>query len=627
MGLDLRMRWWTLAILLGFYLTLRGYQSFDGDQAYRLPLLLQRQDPGLYQDDPFVQAFDSFNPHRGYLDLLDGTSRVFGLSASLFLLFVATFALSFTGLERLARVSWPDSGSWVGILAFILILVARAGNIGTNHLFASTLLDRQIGFALGWVALAAFVVNPSRASGLAAACLGLAAWVHPSVGLQLALLLGGTWLGLGLLERASGVSLRGALMAVALLALGLAPAFYLQVGQADALFRGMAPEDFYVVTAYIQSPQHMMPHLWRQPQWLAWFCYPILAGLALSRRGLSWSSPRARLVALIGVNLLGLALAWVAVEVLQDLRATVFQPFRMATVARGLCLVALADRVGRLWRSEHWTGPIRAALLVVGLSGDWSLVVATVTELAFTLGDRLSKRWGWVVGLAVWGFGLDYLARHDVDYGQIRLIAAALVAIVAARLWRSREWTFHRWRLARLVFLGWIVPATAFISPIIAGNPSPGWVEAVTARCRFGMWPTDDLERLALWCRDHTPKDARFIGPPGPKTFRLWSQRSLAFNRAGSPYHAEGLADWSARFRDHVGFEGSLSDFALAYLDDRQGLERRYDSLDLAALARRQGAGFVLASAPKAGEPEPDGLKLLKVEGRYAVYRLRKAPP
>ena len=64
---------------LRLYLTLRGYHSFDGDQAYRLPLLLHRQDPSLYQDDPFVRAFDVFNPHRGYLALLDWSSRPLGI--------------------------------------------------------------------------------------------------------------------------------------------------------------------------------------------------------------------------------------------------------------------------------------------------------------------------------------------------------------------------------------------------------------------------------------------------------------------------------------------------------------------------------------------------------------------
>ncbi len=145
-------------------------------------------------------------------------------------------------------------------------------------------------------------------------------------------------------------------------------------------------------------------------------------------------------------------------------------------------------------------------------------------------------------------------------------------------------------------------------------------------RCRFAEVPTDDLERLAVWCRDHTPASSRFIGPPGPKTFRLWSRRALAFNRGGSPYHAEALADWSSRYRDHVGFDGTTAAFARAYLADRHALEARFgqmSDLELAELARRQGASYVLTSAsrPSGG---PDGpLERLRVEGRYAVSRVR----
>src|SRR5436305_9493163 len=95
-------RWVPFALLLGISLTVQGYRSLDGDQAYRLPLLLHRQDPSLYADDPFVRAFDAFNPHRGYLALLDAASRPFGLAAALAGLYVLTFALACWGLARLA---------------------------------------------------------------------------------------------------------------------------------------------------------------------------------------------------------------------------------------------------------------------------------------------------------------------------------------------------------------------------------------------------------------------------------------------------------------------------------------------------------------------------------------------
>src|SRR5438128_1234528 len=83
-------RWPVFLIIFGLYVTVRGYHSLDNDQAYRLPLLLHRQDPSLYADDPFVRAFDAFNPHRGYLALLDGSSRLLGLSAGLAALFGLT---------------------------------------------------------------------------------------------------------------------------------------------------------------------------------------------------------------------------------------------------------------------------------------------------------------------------------------------------------------------------------------------------------------------------------------------------------------------------------------------------------------------------------------------------------
>src|SRR4051812_6922027 len=108
-------RWIVFLLLFGIYITAHGYHSRDGDQAFRLPLLLHRQDPTLFADDPFVRAFDAFNPHRGYLALLDVTSRPFGLSAALAGLYALAFALTCWGIDRLARAAWPEAGRRVGV--------------------------------------------------------------------------------------------------------------------------------------------------------------------------------------------------------------------------------------------------------------------------------------------------------------------------------------------------------------------------------------------------------------------------------------------------------------------------------------------------------------------------------
>jgi hypothetical protein len=338
----------------------------------------------------------------------------------------------------------------------------------------------------------------------------------------------------------------------------------------------------------------------------------------------------------------GLALAWYGVEGLCDLRLTLFQPFRMATICRGLALVALADRVLGHWRSGAWTGRARAALLAAGLMGDWAFVIVTLVELGMTGMDELRARyyqqgdpWWLSPSLAagvILGGGWWFLMRHDTESGQWPLLSALVATCMASRLSPGRDfelcWTPRR--LAIAVLLCWSAPlvalAVVFDPASVAGHPR-GWVRPLVERCRFAAVPTDDVERLALWCRDQTPRSARFIAPPGPKTFRLWSLRSVAFNRAASPYHAQGLADWSARFRDHVGLSGSNAELVRAYLSDRHGLERRYQEMtdaDRAALAVRQGATHVVAAAPGDREPIDDGpLELLHVEGRYAVYRVR----
>ena len=631
-------RWLAFLLIFGLYLSIRGYQSREGDQAYRLPLLLHRQDPAVFADDPFVRAFDAFNPHRGSLALLDAASRAVGLSAALAVLFAITFAATCRGLDVMARAAWPDAGPGVGVVAVVLVLLARAGNVGTNHLFEPILLDRLIGFGLGWLALGSAVADPGRRWWVGPVAIGLAALVHPSVGLQLAMLSGASWVVFGLVPSRTGVDRGTAIRAVAATMLAFAPALAMNAGQGAHLFRGLGPDEFRLLSVELQGPQHMLPHLWRLPQWLAWGCFPVLAMVSLVGDGRSescprWPRARVRLAVMLAIILAGLGLAWVAVEVVRDIRVTIFQPFRMATILRGLALAALSGRVLSHWRRGDWIGRARALMLAVGLDGDWSLVVATTFEVALTaldaarsrrLSERSFGRLRWVVGAAVLGLGLGFLSRHDTESGHIPLIGALAAATLGSVLNRKdRPIRWDRRRMAWAIAGAWAVPASAIIAGLAFDGDRP-WVRALVGRCRFAAVPRDDIERLAVWCRDHTPETARFVGPPGPKTFRLWSMRSLAFNRAGSPYHAEGLADWSARFRDHVGFSGSSATFVAAYLADRHGLEHRYQNLSadaLADLADRQDATHVIA-APTL-ETGPRGpLERLHVEGKYAVYQV-----
>jgi hypothetical protein len=628
-------------LLLGLFLTLRGYRSREGDQAYRLPILIHSQDAGLYVHDPFVRAFDQFNPHRGYLALVGSTGDLVGLSAALACLFATTFLITCYGFDRLARTVSLGQGPFIDLVAVGLLLLSQAGNIGTNHLFEPLLLDRLIAFALGWVALA-MAVEGSRAGSIGAVLsIGLAAFIHPSVGLQLALLLGVSrtiWLVLGL---GRDMGYLGTFSWLLALGLAVLPGLGLNLQASARLLEGVDPDTVRLLGAELQSPQHMLPHLWGMPRWLAWGCYPMLAILALAAHR-DPSEPRKRLAVLLGVNLLALLVAWLSIEVLGNVRIILFQPFRLATVARGVCLVFIAGHVLKLWTRGDRLGRIRATLLAVGLTGDWRLVVVTTFELAMSLADMVpaltARSWmRWASRASAWAIlalGLVFLGRHDTESGHRALIVAALGTFIVGGRVASLSFPGPPLRQALRFAAAWALPLAALAANLAPGSSSldgrsaRGWL---VRHCRFAEIPLDDIERLALWCRDHTPTDSRFIGPPGQKTFRLWSLRNLAFNRAGSPYEAAGLVDWARRFQEHVALDGTFTDLVRSYQGGRHALEARYDALSAsrkAELATRQGASYVVALAPRGSGNENVGhLTLLHVEGRYGVYEVDRDAP
>lgn len=619
-------------VLLGLLLSIQGYRSFDGDQAYRLPLLLHLQDPQLYSADPFVTALDAFNPHLGWLEILQAAAKPLGLPLALFALYVITFHLHYAGISRLscARDGGAGPPGWA-FVTVAFVLCAKAGNIGTNHLFEPMLLDRLFALGLGWLALGAMASDPEKGRRLCGPLVWLASFVHPSFGVQIGLLAVAGWSVWLIGGRRFGLTRSTAATGLMITLLALLPAFWAMPAQSRILFAGLPEGDFLALSARLQSPQHMLPSLWRAPQWTAWFAQMVLGCVLISkhlagaakgrdeggsaRAGVSENPGAFRAASLLAIVLAALAAAWVAIEVFHSARVTLFQPFRMATVARGLAIVFVAGHAIALWRRGDGVSRMRALALAAGLTGDWSAIIAISAELLALACERVrvSKRIVAAIWPAALALGSWHLFRHDTEQGQWRLLLALAAPLTTAGLRvgfaprRKRLW------LAIALAASWLLPVIACLS------------SSFPERWRFNETPKNDEERLAIWCREHTRRDSLFIGPPGMKTFRLWSRRAIAFNRSGSPYHAQGVADWARRFQEHTGFQGSLNAFIDAYLNDHRALERRYDAFDdvqLAELARRQKAQYAIASQPltlSGASP----LVLVHKEGRSALYRLR----
>ena len=191
-------------------------------------------------------------------------------------------------------------------------------------------------------------------------------------GLQLALVLAASWMVWCLLGRWTEVEHSGRHSWGLLgLAVAVIPGLAVNLAPGPGLCSGDMPADvFWLLSVELQSPQHMLPHLWRMPQWLAWGCYLALAALAIAANAVRRSRVPIRLqpsmtdlpdnLAAGSAPAGGFArgdpgwpgVAWYAIEVRHEVRVTVFQPFRMATVARGIALVVAGGTArDALWRT------------------------------------------------------------------------------------------------------------------------------------------------------------------------------------------------------------------------------------------------------------------------------------
>ena len=70
---------------------------------------------------------------------------------------------------------------------------------------------------------------------------------------------------------------------IAGLVVAVIPGLAVNLAPGSSLQGNMPADVFWLLSVELQSPQHMLPHLWRMPQWLAWGCYLVLAALALCR--------------------------------------------------------------------------------------------------------------------------------------------------------------------------------------------------------------------------------------------------------------------------------------------------------------------------------------------------------
>ncbi len=604
-----------IAIAAGAVVTIGGYQSRVVDQLYRLPIMARMKDPAMYAADPFVRAFDTFNPHWGYGQTLIAMESLVGESAALFGLYLATLGLTVASLWRIRRWLVPDLPAWSDWLLVVLFALCRAGNIGTNHLWEDHLLDRQIGYALLWFALAEWIGGERRRAWSIPLAIGATAFIHPGLGVLAAALWTGVFGAGAILGQTKW---RDCARFGLTLTVSMLPWAFVYLPQSKALLAGADPDLFWSLATELQGPQHMRPVHWRASQW--WAAGAILAagaiGFSMCRERFDRASAwRAGLWA--GLILAGLLLATVLIEGGHVLGVALAQPFRLATPVRGLCLIGLTPYLVRLIQNGGVLGAARAGALVLCLRGDRAFTAALCAEFGLIVIDTATTRLANVrlrtnVRLAAWAiavlFASWWLVRKDTADGETLLLAgngAGAAASLLVRRWNARrawkiawpEAGISRSRAWRICGYAWALPIAAAIAGWADPMGESRVCQALAARWRIHDIPVSDSERLALAARSILPNDTLVLAPPRDKSFRHWSRRSVVVNVAGSPYQAKALAAWAERLRIVAGEPCDLPDFARKWPENRVPWETHYEKASaesLDAWARRFGASAIV---------------------------------
>jgi hypothetical protein len=162
-----------------------GYRYGASDQAFYIPAVLLRLDPSLYPRDRVVLSAQA--PLTGADEFVAGFVWLTGLSVP------ATCAVLYVlSLLLLALAAWRIGGllyatPWASVALLVALTLRHAvPDSGTNTL-EGYFHPRQLAFALGAMAIAAFLRRRTHAS---AAALAIAAILHPTTVLWFAICLG-----------------------------------------------------------------------------------------------------------------------------------------------------------------------------------------------------------------------------------------------------------------------------------------------------------------------------------------------------------------------------------------------------------------------------------------------------
>ncbi len=346
---------WVPFLALLAYLVRFDYGFAIGDQDEFLPLLYHFLDPSALVTDWFTAGqAEEFGIRHPFVWMLFALSHLMPVRMSVLVVYVASWLSIAFAAQALGYTLFRDRIAAAAMVVVILVLTPQ-WTLGGNDLVHSMLVPSMTAWALGLWGLVVFL---RRRHVAAAVLFGIATWLQPLVGLQLAGLCGLTLLGPGRSSLRFGAAY-GITAGPVLLALILQQA-------------APASENLFYILAEFRAPHHYLFFSFPPD---AFVKFGLLLGLGLG----GWVFVRMRLDGehrrFLKITSVAIAaccsVAFVCTEIIPVPLVTWLQLFKMTVLAKVLSVAVCAAAVAaHLPLREFLDTPFRFA--------GWSFLIVTL---------------------------------------------------------------------------------------------------------------------------------------------------------------------------------------------------------------------------------------------------------
>lgn len=619
--------------LVALALLQNGYVALRFDHVVQLPYLLMEWEPGLYARDWYLQSDPHDRIRFFHLWLIRLAAAPLGLEGGILFLHGAFLAATFGFWLVISKRLFGTAAH--GVVVAVLAIFFRGWELGANQLVENIFIPRVEAYAFCYAGLALLLGRRPVLAGLVFALGGL---FQPAVPLQFAAVVALWLLSVGERPRLP-VFLK---FAAAYWVVSLPWMLYLRgtvTGES-----GLTSEEIVRIFAWIRHPAHMVPSTWHPWRWVA--SGALLLSFALVWPGLRRDEPAAwrlgSLVPLIGGIL---AVGTLFIELVPLRWVILFQPWRAAVLLYLALFFAISPRILSYVTSPAAALRVRAAALLVAVTDPRLLVPAVLLELVLTLAHRRDQSVHPRVEVLMWAVLALAVAMLYPWMRRPVLIGVGFAA--ALTLLRARPGLASP-RSLRAGLVGVAILSMGIVA-LFKILPWERWmrqgqggeynaIDRLLMEYQLEVVPIPAIERLGVWIREHTDRDALFVVPPGRQQwgFRLFSRRAQVFDVKSIPYAPPGIEAWWRRSLHHRGIfdpddpaNAEALEEAWSDINARQ-IALDYEDLTADEMVRLAGmyeADYVITSAeyedgrlePVRAEPSPENFGQGKTLHLYRV--------